>query len=368
MTFLEELQKYQALDYQKFYASLKDVDIGVILDKPKITAYDYLALLSPLAQKHLEAIAVRANRDTIQNFGRTMQLFTPMYIANYCINQCIYCGFNHENQLKRVKLNMAEIVEEGRKIAETGLKHILLLTGESPIHSSFEYILEATETLKQFFTSISIEVYPFREEEYKKAVSAGVDGMTLFQEVYDSGIYQELHLAGPKRDYAFRLDAPERACRAGMRSVNIGALLGLNDWRKEAFFTGLHADYLQHNYSSVEIAVSMPRLRPSMGGFPPRVIVEECDIVQYIMAYRIFMPRAGITLSSRESEVLRNHLTRLGVTKMSAGVTTAVGGHTKGEEASQFDIADNRSVASMSAMLYKQGYQPIYKDWQGLYE
>lgn len=366
MTFLDELQKYQQLDWQAFYASLRDEDIFVILDKPKITAYDYLTLLSPLAQKHLEAIAVRANHDTIQNFGRTMQLFTPMYIANYCINHCVYCGFNHENKLKRIKLNMAEIAEEGRKIAETGLKHVLLLTGESPVHSSLDYILEAVGVLKQFFPSISIEVYPLKEQAYKRAIQEGIDGMTLFQEVYDADVYQQLHLAGPKRDYAFRLDAPERACRAGLRSVNIGALLGLHDWRKEAFFTGVHADYLQHKYSSVEIAVSMPRMRPSIGGFPPRVIVEDRDIVQYIMAYRIFMPRAGITLSSRESEVLRNHLARLGVTKMSAGVTTAVGGHTKGEDVSQFDIADNRSVAAMSAMLYDQGYQPIYKDWQGL--
>ncbi|MDF2565364.1 MAG: thiH [Massilibacillus sp.] len=366
MKFIDELEKYSELDYEAYFRKITDDDIINVLNKPSINRLDYLTLLSPLAENHLEAIAKRANQDTIRNFGRVMQLFTPMYIANYCINQCVYCGFNHENKLKRVKLSMEEIKAEGKLIAETGLKHVLILTGESQEHSSPDYILQAVENLKGFFTSISIEIYSLEEAEYKHAVEAGVDGMTMFQEVYDADIYKELHLAGPKSNYAFRLDAPERACRSGMRTVNIGALLGLNDWRKEAFLTGVHADYLQRKYSDVEIAVSTPRMRPSVGGFPPRVLVKDINIVQYITAYRIFMPRSGITLSSRESAKLRNHLAHLGVTKMSAGVTTAVGGHSKGEEVSQFDISDSRSVREMSAMLYGEGYQPIYKDWQAL--
>lgn len=368
MTFLEEMRTYDGLDLTCFFDDVTDQKILEILDQPNISAYDYLALLSPAAERHLEVMAVRANRDTVKHFGRTMQLFTPMYIANYCVNQCVYCGFNHKNKMQRVRLSQAEIDAEGTVIAQTGLKHVLVLTGESEAHSSLTYILDAVETLKRHFTSIGIEIYPLTEEKYRQAIAVGVDSMTIFQEVYDAAIYKELHLAGPKRDYAFRLDAPERACRAGMRSVNIGALLGLNDWRKEAFFTGVHADYLQRRYGAAEIAVSMPRLRPSAGGFPPRVDVTDHNLVQYITAYRIFMPRSGITLSSRESATLRNHLAKLGVTKMSGGVTTAVGGHTKGEEAGQFDIADGRSVDEMAEMLYRAGYQPIYKDWQGLYE
>lgn len=368
MTFLNAMEAYRDLDTDTFFAGITDQMILDILNQPKLSARDYLALLSPAAESHLEAMAARARRDTIRNFGRTMQLFTPMYIANYCVNQCVYCGFNRGNQLKRVKLSQAEIAAEGEMIAKTGLKHVLILTGESQAHSPLDYILDAVETLKAYFTSISIEIYPLEEAAYKRAIAAGVDGMTIFQEVYDASVYRQLHLAGPKTNYAFRLDAPERACRAGMRSVNIGALLGLNDWRREAFFTGLHADYLQRKYSGVEIAVSMPRMRPSVGGYPPRVIVSDKNLVQYIAAYRIFMPRGGITLSSRESVQLRDNLAKLGVTKMSGGVTTAVGGHTKGEEVSQFDISDGRSVAEMAEMLYKQGYQPVYKDWQGLYE
>ena len=364
MNFLDELQKYEAFDYEKFFDEVTESQIFAILDQSRLSVLDYLALLSPTAENCLEEIARRANQVTVQQFGRTMQLFTPMYIANYCINQCVYCGFNCKNQLKRMKLTLEEIRTEGKCIAQTGLKHVLVLTGESPVHSSVEYILAAVETLKEFFTGISIEIYPLSEAEYKRAVQSGVDGMTIFQEVYDAEIYRQLHLAGPKRNYEFRLDAPERACRAGMRTVNIGALLGLGDWRKEAFLTGVHADYLQRRYSEVEIAVSTPRMRPHTGGFMPKVEVKDINIVQYIAAYRLFMPRSGITLSSRESRNLRNHLTKIGVTKMSGGVTTAVGGHSKGEESSQFDISDSRSVSEMAEMLYHQGYQPIYKDWQ----
>ena len=367
MSFLQEMEKYKDLDLPEFFSKIKDQDVLSVLRKENLSRYDYLTLLSPTAEHHLEAMAQRARKITIQNFGKVMQLFTPMYIANYCDNLCVYCGFNHDNVLERKQLTMAEIEAEARKISETGLKHILILTGESQKYSSVEYILAAVQILKKFFTSISVEIYSLTEEEYVRAVEAGVDGMTMFQEVYDSSIYKELHLAGPKSIYEFRLDAPERACRAGMRNVNIGALLGLNDWRKEAFFTGVHADYLQHAYKGVEVAVSTPRMRPCAAGFPPRVIVNDVNLVQYITAYRIFMPRSGITLSSRESRMMRDHLVKLGVTKISGGVTTAVGGHTKGEDSSQFDISDTRSIEDMAQMLYSEGYQPVYKDWQGLY-
>jgi len=230
-----------------------------------------------------------------------------------------------------------------------------------------EYMAECVQVLKRTFTSISIEVYPLAVEEYAALAAVGVDGMTLYQEVYDQDIYAELHPKGPKRDYHFRLDAPERACRAGLRAVNIGALLGLADWRKEAFFSGLHADYLQRAFPDVEISVSPPRMRPHVGGFPPKVIVSDRNLVQYILAFRLFMPRGGITVSTRENAALRDHLVRLGVTKMSAGVSTAVGGRATGqEEPGQFEISDERGVAEMATMLYGQGYQPVFKDWQYL--
>lgn len=364
MAFIDALQAYRELDTEAFFAAVEDADVLAALAKPRLDAHDYLTLLSPKAQAHLEAMAQRANRETIRQFGRTMQLFTPLYIANYCVNRCVYCGFNHESAVARRKLTLAEIRAEGAAIAATGLRHVLVLTGESMAHSPLDYILEAVAALRGFFASVSIEIYPLTEADYARCRAADVDGMTLFQETYDPAAYARLHLAGPKRDYAFRLDAPERACRAGLRSVNIGALLGLFDWRKDAFCTGLHAAYLQRAYGAVEIAASVPRLRPSAGGFPPPAGVRDRDLVQYIAALRLFLPRCGITVSSRESAALRDRLARLGATKMSAGVTTAVGGHTRAADSEQFAISDERSVAEMAAMLCREGYQPVFKDWQ----
>lgn len=367
MSIFEQLQQYSAFDFAAFQSAVTDSDIERILGKERLTVTDYLALLSPRAEGHLEGMARKAHALTVAHFGRAMLLFTPLYLANHCVNQCVYCGFNTANAIARRSLTPEEVAAEAAEIAPSGLKHILILTGEDRKRSSPEYMAACVQVLKHTFTSISIEVYPLTVEEYAALGVAGVDGMTLYQEVYDSDIYAELHPKGPKRDYRFRLDAPERACRAGLRTVNIGALLGLADWRKEAFFTGVHAEYLQRSYPDVEISVSPPRMRPHVGGFPPKVIVSDRNLVQYILAFRLFMPRGGITVSTRENAALRDHLVRLGVTKMSAGVSTAVGGRATGqEEPGQFEISDPRGVAEMAAMLYGQGYQPVFKDWQYL--
>ncbi|WP_425061264.1 2-iminoacetate synthase [Sporomusa carbonis] len=364
MSVYEELSNYRDLNFDKFFDQITDADIQRIIGKQRLTVLDYLALLSPRAEKHLEAMAQQAHRLTVQHFGHTMLLYTPLYLANYCVNQCVYCGFHAHNDIERKKLSQEQVIAEAEAIAATGLKHILILTGESRYHSSVAYIKECVQTLKNYFTSISIEVYPLNTDEYKELVEAGVDGVTMYQEVYDEEIYAELHPAGPKRDYRYRLDAPERACQAGMRTVNIGALLGLSDWRSEAFFTGVHADYLQNKYLDVEVSISPPRMRPHVGGFPPKVIVTDKNIVQYVLAFRLFMPRSGITLSTRESAKMRDNMVRLGITKMSAGSCTAVGGHAEKASVGQFEISDERDVADIAAMLYSQNYQPVYKDWQ----
>lgn len=366
MSFFAEVNQFRQFDYDGFFARLTDHDIQRIIGKSRLSVLDYLALLSPRAERHLEAMARRANHLTQQHFGKTMLLFTPLYLANYCVNQCLYCGFNIKNKLERKKLAPAEVEAEAQIIAATGLKHLLILTGESQLESPVSYIINCVGILKKYFTCIGIEVYPLTEQEYAQTVAAGVDGLTIYQEVYDAAIYSELHPAGPKRNYQYRLDAPERACKAGMRTVNIGALIGLNDWRSEAFMTGLHAEYLQSRYPEVEVSISPPRMRPHLGGYPPKVVVSDRNLVQYITAFRLFMPRGGITVSTRESAELRNHLLKLGVTKMSAGVCTAVGGRVDTENVGQFEISDARSVAEMAAMLYANGYQPLYKDWQAL--
>lgn len=365
MSFYGEYQRYQDLNWADYFEQLTDEDILRVLAKPRLTQWDYLALLSPVAEKHLEAMAQRAHQLTVQHFGRAILLYTPLYLANYCVNRCVYCGFAIHNQVKRQQLTLEEVEAEARVIAATGLKHILILTGESKRHSPVSYIKECVGVLKKYFSSISIEIYPLTEEEYAEVIAAGVDGLTLYQEVYDEQEYDKLHLAGPKKNYHFRLDAPERACRAGIRTVNVGALLGLQDWRSEAFFTGLHANYLQNKYPGVEVSLSPPRMRPHVGGFPPKVVVTDKNLVQYILAFRLFMPRGGITVSTRESAELRDHLLPLGVTKMSAGSCTAVGGHRAGEASDpQFDISDQRDVPGMVQMLQGRGYQPILKDWQ----
>ncbi|SMC94238.1 2-iminoacetate synthase ThiH [Sporomusa malonica] len=364
MSVYEELAKYRDLNFADLFAQITDSDIQRIISKDRLTVFDYLALLSPKAENHLEAMAQQAHRLTVQQFGHIILLYTPLYLANYCVNQCVYCGFHANNAIERKKLSLEQVRAEAEAIAATGLKHILILTGESRHHSSVEYIKECVNTLKDYFTSISIEIYPVNVEEYVELANAGVDGMTIYQETYHEQTYAELHPAGPKRNYRYRLDAPERACQAGLRAVNIGALLGLSDWRSEAFLTGVHADYLQRNYLDVEISMSPPRMRPHVGGFPPKVIVSDKNLVQYVLAFRLFMPRGGITLSTRESAELRNNMLKLGITKMSAGSCTTVGGHSEDGSVPQFEISDERSVADMAAMLYSQNYQPVYKDWQ----
>ncbi|MBP7254894.1 MAG: 2-iminoacetate synthase ThiH [Negativicutes bacterium] len=366
MSFFRELAEYKDFDFWQFWEQVKISEVKTVLSKKKLMKNDYLILLAPIAETVLEELAQRANALTTQYFGKTVQLFTPLYLANYCVNNCVYCGFKINNELKRHKLNEAELRAEAKIIAATGLSHILVLTGEDKNQTPVTYIVEAIKILKEYFSSVSIEIYPLTLAEYDELKAAGCDGMTIYQEVYNEAVYQKMHLAGPKTNYLFRLEAPERACQAKLRSVNIGALLGLNDWRIEAFFTGIHALYLQKKYQAVEIAISPPRIRPQLGGFIPSEYVNDKNIVQYISAFRLLMPNSGITISSRESANFRDNLIPLGITKMSAGVSTAVGGHSNSSEPGQFEIADERSVEDISNALYQKGYQPIYKDWFNL--
>jgi len=364
MSFYITRKNYEKFDFKGFFERVSDRDVERVIEKKRLTEIDYLTLLSPRAEGHLEKMAQKAHYLTVQHFGKVILLYTPLYLANYCVNHCVYCGFRLHSGLERKKLSLDEVEVEAKMIAATGLKHILILTGESKEQSPVSYIRECIEVLKKYFTSISIEIYPLEEHEYAGLISAGVDGLTIYQEVYNEKVYADLHPAGPKRNYQFRLEAPERACRAGIRTVNVGALLGLYEWRSEAFFTGLHANYLQNMYPAVEVSISPPRIRPYPGEYQPVVMVSDKNLVQYILAFRLFMPRGGVTVSTRERAELREHLVKLGATKMSAGSCTAVGGRSNYQSTGQFEIWDGRSVAEMADMLYSQGYQPVYKDWQ----
>ena len=365
MNFYNKIEEYRDFDFNSWLENVSERDVLKVLEKDHLNEMDFLILLSPAAEKNIELMAQKAREITLRQFGRTIVLFTPMYVSNYCVNGCVYCGYNSSNKILRKHLNYDEVRKEARLIAESGLKHILLLTGEAKTKASPEYVCRCCEILKEYFTSIAIEIYPMTTDEYRQTVEAGVDLLTVYQETYNEELYDKLHLRGPKKDYMFRLETPDRGMEAGIRSIGIGGLLGLDDWRRESFFTGIHAQYLFDKYTDRNISVSFPRIRPHEGDFMPDYDVTDKNMVQIMTAMRIFMPRCGITISTRECKEFRDNILPLGVTKMSAGVSTKVGGHTQEEkDTGQFDISDGRSVVEMASDLTEMGYQPVYKDWQ----
>ncbi|WP_163338135.1 2-iminoacetate synthase ThiH [Desulfopila sp. IMCC35008] len=365
MSFSKVLEQYRDFSYRRFFDGVSNADIQSIINKSALTPLDFLALLSPRASNHLEPMAEKARQLTIQYFGRTIQLFSPLYISNHCSNHCVYCGFNCQNGINRRKLAVDEIAREAETIAASGIQHVLLLTGEAPQVTPVSYLVEAVTCLKKYFASVSIEIFPMEEEEYQQLEQAGVDGLTLFQEVYDPVVYKKVHLAGRKRDYRFRLDGPERGARAGFRMVNIGTLLGLGEPRSEFFLTGLHAAYLDDTFLDTEISVSLPRFNEAECDYRPDYPVDDKTFVQFLLALRLFQPRAGITISTRENAYMRDNLMQIGATRFSAGVSTSVGGYSLAgrDDTPQFEITDERDVAEMAQAITAGGYQPVYKDW-----
>lgn len=364
MSFYETYCKWREIVNHEAYRKVTENDVLLTLQKERLDDQDLIILLSPAASQWLEAMAQKAHRLTVQHFGRTILLFAPLYVSDYCVNSCRYCSFSIENDFPRKKLTPSEVDREGAAIAGTGIKHLLLLTGESPQQSDLAYLKGCIHVLSRHFSSVSLEVQPMEGSQYADLIEHGVDGLTLYQESYNEETYSAVHRKGPKRNYLYRLEAPERACQAGMRTVTIGPLLGLDEWREEVFFAGIHARYLQERYPAVEISVSFPRIRPHLGGWNPGSPVVDKDLVQAMLAMRLFMPRAGMTLSTRESEELRNQLLPLGVTKMSAGSSTAVGGYTDDKAGfPQFETSDERSVDNMRMFLQSKGYKPLMTDW-----
>jgi 2-iminoacetate synthase len=369
MSYYETLLKYKDLPFEKIFHDISSQEVERTIHSDDEDPGRLLALLSPAAEGFLEPMAQKAHGLTLQHFGRTIQLYTPMYLSNFCENHCAYCGFNAGNKIFRKTLTLEEVEKEASFIASRGIEHLLILTGDSRAQSPLSYIKKCLDILKDHFSSISAEIYALTGEEYSDLARSGMDGLTIYQETYNETVYERVHKSGPKRDYRFRLDAPERAARSGMRSVNIGSLLGLSDWRKEVFLMGLHAKYLQDRYGEVEIGASLPRLRPHTGDFKEVMTTTDGNIAQIITALRLFLPRLGITLSTRENASLRENLLPLGITRMSAGSSTTVGGHTLAapeEDASQFKISDERNVEEIKAMLASKGYQPVLKDWMQL--
>jgi 2-iminoacetate synthase len=344
-------------------------------------------LLAPKSDVELDTLAARARSLTLQHFGRTMRLFAPLYLSNECINSCRYCGFSRDNPILRLTLSVDEVVTEARHLARAGFRNLLLVAGEHPRFVSDDYLAQCIGALREDFSSIAIEVAPMEVEPYRAIVDAGADGLVVYQETYDRAIYDELHLAGPKKDFDWRLRCPERGYDAGFRRIGIGALLGLAPWRTEAVALAAHLEYLLKRCWKSALTVSVPRLRPAAGEFQPPHPMADRDLAQLICALRITFPQVGIVLSTREASALRDLLASVGVTMMSAGSHTEPGGYThQGKEkmhltvrgrivrpdaplaeqsvaASQFEITDGRTPAEIAAMLRARGLEPVWKDW-----
>ena len=356
-------------DYSKYTAA----DVKAALEHDSCTIEDFKALLSPAAEPFLEQMAQRARLETSKHFGNTVYLFTPLYIANYCENYCVYCGFNCYNHIKRMKLSMEQIEKEMKVIADSGMEEILILTGESRGQSNVEYIGEACKLARKYFRMVGLEIYPVNTDEYKYLHECGADYVTVFQETYDADKYEQLHLLGHKRVWPYRFDAQERALRGGMRGVAFSALLGLSDFRKDALASALHVYYLQRKYPHAEMSLSCPRLRPIINNDKINPLdVHEKQLCQVLCAYRIFLPYVGITVSSRESAEFRNGIVKIAATKVSAGVSTGIGDHeskytgketddVQGDE--QFEIDDNRSLDKMYKDIAEEGLQPVLNDY-----
>lgn len=357
------IESMNAYDYSRYTAA--DVQNALSADYP--SPEDFAALLSPAAEPFLEQMAVRAKEETAKHFGSSVYLFTPLYISNYCENLCIYCGFNCHNKIRRAKLNTDDIRREMAAIAKTGMEEILILTGESRKMSDVEYIGEACKIAHEYFKNVGIEVYPMNTDEYAYLNKCGADYVTVFQETYNSDKYETLHLAGHKRIFPYRLNAQERALRGGMRGVAFAALLGLDDFRKDAFATGMHAYLLQRKYPHAEISFSCPRLRPIINNdkINPKDVHEK-QLLQVMCAYRIFMPFAGLTISTRERAGFRDNVIGMCATKISAGVSTGVGEHEEKSDSlgdSQFEISDGRSLNEVCAAIRSKGLQPVLNDY-----
>jgi 2-iminoacetate synthase len=344
-------------------------------------------LIAPKSDAEFEEMAQSSRALTLQNFGRTMRLFAPLYLSNECINNCRYCGFSRDNPILRVTLDIDEVVAEAQHLARQGFRQILLVAGEHPKFAGRDYLVECVRSLGPDFSSISIEVGPMDTEDYRVIVRAGAEGLVVYQETYNRGVYSEMHTAGPKRDFNFRLDCVERGYAAGFRRLGIGALIGLSRWQDEALALAAHLEHLFKRCWQAQITVSLPRLRPAAGEFRPLFSMTDRELAQLVCALRIAFPQLGIVLSTRERAQLRDSLALIGITIMSAGSHTEPGGYTRrgherlhrtvrgriiapeyqeGEDqlaTGQFAISDERSPAQIAAILRRRGLEPVWKDW-----
>lgn len=345
-----------------------ETDVEKALSKSKRNLEDFKALISPAAESFLEQMAQISHLLTKKRFGKTIQMYAPLYLSNECQNICTYCGFSLDNKIKRKTLNDAEIDQEVIALRNMGFEHVLLVTGEANYTVNIFYFLSAIERIKSQFAHISVEVQPLTENEYKMLHDAGTTAVLVYQETYHKDVYKTYHPKGKKSNFDFRLETPDRVGRAGIHKIGLGVLLGLENWRTDSFFNALHIDYLQKKYWKSRFSTSFPRLRPAEGVIEPQFILEDRHLVQLLTAYRIWNEDLELSLSTRESEHFRNNIIPLGVTSMSAASRTNPGGYSVDVESlEQFEISDERSVADFTTIIENAGYQAVWKDWDGVF-
>lgn len=334
------------------------------LRAPCLSTADLAALLSPAADRHLETMAARSAATTVTRFGKTTQIYAPLYLSNFCTNRCSYCGFSADNRIERRLLSLAEAEEEAMILQQRGFNHILLVSGEAAAKLGVEYLESLALRLRDRFAAISIEVQPLSTAEYARLFGAGITAVAVYQETYDRDTYRQVHLSGRKCDYTYRLETPARAAAGGMREVGIGALLGLSDWRAEGLALGMHLAWLRRHYWRTGLTVSFPRLRPAAGEFQPLHEITERDLTHLIFALRLFDPDVGIILSTREEARYRNGMIGLGPTRYSAGSCTAPGGYSNPDTGGeQFTVGDHRSIDEVCNAIRQKGFDPVRKDW-----
>lgn len=364
MSFVNIFNQYNWEDVRASIYAKSEQDVIAALNSPKPTLEDFKALISPAAEKYIEQMAVKSSALTQKRFGKTIQLYAPMYLSNECNNICTYCGFSMDNKLKRKTLSDKEIIQELEAIKQEGFNHILLVSGEANYTVNLQYFLNAIKLVKPFFANISIEVQPLETEEYQQLHDAGAYSVLVYQETYHKEVYKTYHPKGKKSNFNYRLETPDRVGLADFHKIGIGVLLGLEDWRVDSFFCALHLNYLQKTFWKTKYSISFPRMRPAEGIIEPNVIVSDKNLVQLLAAYRLFNEDVELSISTRESEHFRNNVIPLGVTSMSAGSKTNPGGYSvEPSSLEQFEISDDRSLKQIADLIKHAGYEPVFKDW-----
>ena len=362
--FKSIFDQYSWEDTKKSIYAKTSRDVELALGKDRRDLEDFKALISPAAAAYLEPLAQLSHQITQKRFGKTIQLYVPMYLSNECQNICTYCGFSFDNPMRRRTLNNKEILKEIETIKAMGYEHILLVSGEANRTVGVDYFKQALEVVQPHFAHISMEVQPLDQPDYEELMSYGLNTVLVYQETYHQEDYKKHHPKGKKSNFYYRLDTPDRLGKAGIYKMGLGVLIGLEDWRTDSFFTALHLDYLERTYWQSKYSISFPRLRPFSGGLPPKVEMNDRELVQLICAYRLFDEEVELSLSTRESENFRDNVIKLGITSISAGSKTNPGGYAvEPQSLEQFEISDERSPAEIVEMIREQGYEAVWKDW-----